>query len=143
MTLCECGCGDLAPIAKETGNGYKAGQAKRFITGHNGRIRPKDPTPLWKRILMKCDWVDECLVYRGYKVKGGYGLIHKQGKNFYVHRVVYEFFFGPVPEGYEVDHVYASGCRNAACCRPDHLEAVTASENCLRRERVKPMRVAA
>lgn len=36
---CECGCGELAPIAKVTNNsrGDKAGQPKRFIFGHSKR----------------------------------------------------------------------------------------------------------
>lgn len=39
MTLCECGCGQLAPIAKRTStfHGWKKGQPKRFISGHNNR----------------------------------------------------------------------------------------------------------
>jgi hypothetical protein len=32
--------------------------------------------------------------------------------------------------GLELDHT----CQNASCISPDHLEAVTPSENCLRRE---------
>src|SRR5690606_7471316 len=43
----------------------------------------------------------------------------------YVHRVTYEAFVGPIPEGLEVDHL----CRNRACCNPEHLEPVTRSEN--------------
>lgn len=35
-----------------------------------------------------------------------------------------------VTSGLEIDHL----CVEAACCNPDHLEVVTASENCRRRE---------
>lgn len=41
------------------------------------------------------------------------------------HRVLYELFNGPIPEGTEIDHL----CRNRTCVRPAHLEAVTRSEN--------------
>jgi hypothetical protein len=41
------------------------------------------------------------------------------------HRVAYEHFHGPIPDGYEVDHL--CGVRN--CIRPDHIEAVTHAEN--------------
>ena len=39
--LCECGCGNLAPIAKLTikKRGWIAGQPLRFIAGHNNNIR--------------------------------------------------------------------------------------------------------
>lgn len=44
------------------------------------------------------------------------------------HRVSYEIFCGPIPDGFDVDHL----CRTPACCHPEHLEAVTHRENVLR-----------
>lgn len=41
------------------------------------------------------------------------------------HRVSYELFVGPIPDGLHVDHL----CRNRGCVRPDHLEPVTQQEN--------------
>lgn len=32
---CQCGCGGLAPIAKESGKGYRKGESKRYIAGHH------------------------------------------------------------------------------------------------------------
>lgn len=67
-----------------------------------------------------------------------YGQIRLAGKGspmVYVHRVAHELAIGPIPEGYEVDHL----CRVPRCVRPDHLEAVTPKENCLRRPQRKPM----
>ena len=42
VKLCECGCGEPAPIAKETKKrlGYVKGQPLRFIRGHSGRVTP-------------------------------------------------------------------------------------------------------
>lgn len=37
IKLCECGCGGVAPLAKETGDGWRKGQPKRFIYGHHRR----------------------------------------------------------------------------------------------------------
>ena len=44
--LCECGCGEPAPIATKTDrrDGSVKGQPKRFLPGHNGRTR-KPPAP--------------------------------------------------------------------------------------------------
>lgn len=45
------------------------------------------------------------------------------------HRVSYETFKGPIPDGQHVDHT----CRNPQCINPDHLEAVQPKENYARR----------
>lgn len=47
-----------------------------------------------------------------------------------VYRRLYVRFFGPIPEGLELDHL----CRNPACCNPWHLEPVTHQENSRRKE---------
>lgn len=47
-----------------------------------------------------------------------------------MHRWYYEQAKGPVPEGLEIDHL----CNQRDCVNPDHMEPVTRSENCLRRE---------
>lgn len=41
------------------------------------------------------------------------------------HRWSYEYHVGPIPEGYEIDHL----CRTRLCVNPDHLEPVTPQEN--------------
>lgn len=45
------------------------------------------------------------------------------------HRVSYEEFKGPIPEGYEIDHT----CRITLCINPAHLEAVPPAVNKKRR----------
>jgi len=42
LKLCECGCGNPAPIAKFTSKskGHIKGQAVRFIVGHKSKIQP-------------------------------------------------------------------------------------------------------
>lgn len=42
-----------------------------------------------------------------------------------VHRITYEGFVGPIPEGMVIDHL----CRRPICCNPAHLEAVTEQVN--------------
>lgn len=34
IKLCECGCGESAPIAKETSHSRRKGEAQRFVRGH-------------------------------------------------------------------------------------------------------------
>lgn len=36
---CECGCGEPAPIAAHTQNGYRKGEAQRFVLGHAARVQ--------------------------------------------------------------------------------------------------------
>ncbi|MFJ2662519.1 HNH endonuclease signature motif containing protein [Arthrobacter koreensis] len=45
-----------------------------------------------------------------------------------VHRVAYELFSGPIPNGLVLDHL----CRNRGCFNPNHLEPVTRAVNNLR-----------
>ncbi len=44
------------------------------------------------------------------------------------HRLAWELFVGPIPNGLVIDHL----CRNRRCVNPNHLEPVTHSENLLR-----------
>lgn len=54
-----------------------------------------------------------------------YGCVSVGGRTQLAHRIVCAAFSGPIPDGYEVDHL----CRVIRCVNPDHLEAVTAAEN--------------
>lgn len=43
----------------------------------------------------------------------------------YLHRYYWELRNGPIPDGYQIDHL----CRNRWCINLKHLEAVTQEEN--------------
>ncbi len=58
----------------------------------------------------------------------GYGQLNYEGKHRYAHRAAYELVKGPIPDGFQIDHL----CRTPACINPDHLEAVTQRENLIR-----------
>lgn len=60
----------------------------------------------------------------------GYGVLTlaKPRRNAFAHRVSYEAFTGPIPDGMQVDHL----CRNRICVNPEHLEAVSPRTNVLR-----------
>lgn len=64
------------------------------------------------------------------RINGGYGRHSIMGKQYYAHRLSYEEFVGPIPEGMFLDHL----CRNRSCINPEHLEVVTLAENVRRGE---------
>lgn len=55
----------------------------------------------------------------------GYAIVKVDGKNRKAHRVAYELFIGPIPEGHDADHL----CRVRHCVNPLHIEPVTSAEN--------------
>jgi len=57
--------------------------------------------------------------------KQPYGSFRKRGKRYYAHRVSYVAYKGQIAHGLEINHI----CKNKSCVNPDHLEAVTHTEN--------------
>src|SRR5262245_21521692 len=69
-----------------------------------------------------------CWQWMGEVTKNGYGRIYWGYKHRPAHRVAYEAYRGPIPEGMTIDHL----CRNRACVNPAHLEPCTIRVNTLR-----------
>lgn len=70
-----------------------------------------------------------CWTWTGGKTWDGYGLFNIPTRGTVkAHRFAYEAINGSIPDGLEIDHL----CRNRACVRPSHLEAVTRRINLLR-----------
>jgi hypothetical protein len=96
--------------------------------------------PLEERLaaLIAVDPDTGCWIYQAHIRKDGYGSItvgsrtDGSRKNQLVHRVSYETFVGPVPDGLTLDHL----CRRRACINPAHLEPVTGKANVLRGETI-------
>lgn len=70
-----------------------------------------------------------CWIWQGAPKGNGYGQWSVGPRRVYPHRWAYENFVGPIPDGYDIDHL----CHVRMCVNPAHLEAVTHQENVRRR----------
>jgi hypothetical protein len=77
------------------------------------------------RFLDKIDFTETCWLWIGGCNKKGYGNFKIEKRQTKAHRVSYEWFIGPIPEGLELDHL----CRVRNCVYPLDLEPVTHLEN--------------
>lgn len=91
-----------------------------FRTGPRPRSLPE---LFWSHVVV----VDatSCWGWRGPVTLSGYGSIKSHQKKYMAHRVSYELFFGPIPDGLYVCHK----CDNPPCANPDHLWLGTAKQN--------------
>lgn len=84
------------------------------------------------RIMRNVDKAD-CWLWKGPQTPNGYGK-HRRGPGHpekVVHRLLWAHYNDQdVPEGMQLDHL----CRNRLCCKPDHFEVVTPSENTMRQD---------
>lgn len=68
---------------------------------------------------------DLCWVTDVARDKNGYSRLVIHGKTYKLHRLAYEHFVGPIPEGLLILHT----CDNPPCCNPDHLYPGTPAQN--------------
>lgn len=134
--LCWCGCGKTTSLAATTDKArlFFGGQPTRYIPGHQNISSPV--------VYEVEDWgyVDPCWIWkRG--ISGGYGVIQRGGKKIKAHRYFYEAAYGPIPNNLTLDHLCVSRTKgnggSTACINPEHLEAVTPTENHRRAKNVK------
>ena len=104
---------------------------------------PYKPHPLWgstppiilgRKVLqrvspaeypVRTDPIYGCWRWEGPLTGGGYSSLRLDSGTVVGHRHLYELVWGPIPDGYVIDHL----CRRPSCVRPVHLEAVTKGEN--------------
>lgn len=116
--LCMCGCGQKTSIARKTdlSHGWTQGQPTRYLIGHQNR---RDEIVKFWTFVDKRE-PDECWLWQGSKVDGGYGRCAWQGKIHHSSRVSYIIHFGDIPDGMLVCHNCPGG-DNPACVNPAHL----------------------
>lgn len=124
--LCECGCGEFAPIATRNRPewGYSKGEQTRFVLNHSLRKR----TPIEVRFWRNVNKTSGCWLWTGTLSPKGYGNIGlggRGGKHSGAHRVSWELHYGPIPEGLFVLH----RCDVPACVNPEHLWLGTNRDN--------------
>ena len=66
-----------------------------------------------------------CWEWGGPKTTLDYGRVGKSGTRVLAHRLAYETWVGPIPDGHVVRHK----CDNPPCINPDHLETGTQADN--------------
>lgn len=120
--VCACGCGLAAPLAQRTNarKGHIKGMPLTFISGHNGRGKPRGDYTVSAQ-----GFHTPCWLWNGSKDRKGYGRIQVNGIHTGAHRFFYRTLRGAIPEGMHIDHL----CRIKSCVNPDHLETVTPAEN--------------
>lgn len=98
---------------------------------------PRTSTPAIERFYRHVRQDGECLIWTG-TVAGSKTkratfrcTTRSSDPKVYAHRWIYEQRVGPIPDGWEVDHL----CKRGLCVKVAHLEAVPSIEN-KRRERL-------
>jgi hypothetical protein len=87
------------------------------------------------KMLAQCQTTESgCWEWTGARLHFGHGRIRCDGKMWRTHRLAYDEWVGPIPDGLDVLHK----CDNPPCFNPDHLFVGTRSDNrfdCLAKNR--------
>ncbi len=92
---------------------------------HNGIPIPPPTVESLRRILSKLNLPDECWEWAGTWRSDGYSNMGIGRKNYYVHRLMFQWFKHDIPDGLVIDHL----CKNKRCVNPNHLEATDMKTN--------------
>lgn len=133
-------CKETKPLAafgrhagRKTGINERCRQCNALANPRHPAGKPYAPHPHYglphpARFWAKVEKTATCWLWVASKNQYGYGSYRLNGRGYLAHRMAYELLRGPIPDGYDLDHL----CRIHACVNPDHLEVVTRRENTAR-----------
>src|ERR1017187_4265244 len=143
VKLCECGCGKLAPIAKQTDTrrGHVKGQPIRFVLGHQYAMYPEFYTRkrnrssaserFWNKVCKQgpilFSELGPCWMWTGTRNASGHGRLMWQIGTWsmtYTHRIAWFLETGKWPEPCALHK-----CDNPSCVRFSHLYEGTKAQN--------------
>ena len=97
-------------------------------TGRKYITTPKE-ADFWNKVIKQPDgcweWAKGRRRNPGISFENSYGVVYRNRKPYYAHRIAWEITFGSIPKGLEVCHKWD----NAPCCNPDHLFLGTHLDN--------------
>jgi hypothetical protein len=129
--LCQCGCGRKTNLARQgdTARGLVRGEPRRFIIGHSARVRPTRALIERFEAFVHHEPNTGCHLWVGFLHKG-YGHIGVGvNRKIAAHRVAWELYRGPIPDGRCVLHNCPLG-DEPSCVNPDHLYLGSQLDNC-------------
>lgn len=126
---CQCGCGELAPIAPKTDKrfGWVKGQPKQFI--HNHHLYRTDPL----YIEEDRGYATPCWAWQRALNTQGHAQITVDGKAYLAHKYFYEKRYGPVQPGMHLHH----RCEQRDCTNIEHLTPLSPAEHARIRKTTK------
>lgn len=89
-------------------------------------MKPNTISHIMGRLILQ---ENGCAIWPGMLHSQGYGMTRFHGRSHLVHRLLYEHFVGPVPEGLVLDHLH---CDNRACANWAHLSPCSRAANTMR-----------
>lgn len=90
-------------------------KCQKQTCGHERRY-----PPAIDRLLSRCVERGDCWIYTGSVDQKGYSRLRVHGRKEFGHRLAYEYFRAPIPEGLTFDHL----CQQPACVNPWHGDLV-------------------
>jgi hypothetical protein len=118
----------------------RRGRLNNFVGNQYGRKYTTERDKFMAKVRVD---QDGCWYWTAAMEHGGYGHFTygskaggRRARQTGAHRYSYEMSHGPIPDGFEVDHL----CKNPTCVNPAHLEAVTPRVNTLRSNSLSALR---